>query len=140
MAATTASAAESSYQKYMAESVKRFSRSIELCDDYLRGYYGLKLVRAPFLVRPACVAPNLLMQTASRLLNETNKSVKLVDGEDFQLPDIVTLQRLSELATSKLSEIVRRQAAGDARWQGYDEAEITAARTLLATEAPAIAR
>jgi ER membrane protein complex subunit 2 len=44
MAATASGASEATYQKYMAESVKRFSRSIELCDDYLRGYYGLKLV------------------------------------------------------------------------------------------------
>lgn len=44
MAATAPGAAGASYQKYMAEAVKRFSRSIELCDDYLRGYYGLKLV------------------------------------------------------------------------------------------------
>jgi hypothetical protein len=36
--------AEGSAQKHLAESVKRFSRSIELCDDYLRGYYGLKMV------------------------------------------------------------------------------------------------
>ena len=33
-----------SADKYLAESIRRFSRSIELCDDYLRGYYGLKLV------------------------------------------------------------------------------------------------
>ena len=32
-------------QKHLAEALKRFCRSIELCDDYLRGYYGLKLVR-----------------------------------------------------------------------------------------------
>lgn len=31
-------------QKYLAESLKRFCRSIELCEDYLRGYYGLKKV------------------------------------------------------------------------------------------------
>lgn len=30
--------------KRLGEAVKRFCRSIELCDDYLRGYYGLKLV------------------------------------------------------------------------------------------------
>lgn len=35
---------DTSRHKYLTESVKRFSRSIELCDDYLRGYYGLKLV------------------------------------------------------------------------------------------------
>ena len=27
-----------------ARSMRSFCRSIELCDDYLRGYYGLKLV------------------------------------------------------------------------------------------------
>lgn len=42
-----ASTTEGSAAKYLAESIKRFSRSIELCDDYLRGYYGLKLVRKP---------------------------------------------------------------------------------------------
>lgn len=30
--------------KRLAEALKRFCRSIELCDNYLRGYYGLKLV------------------------------------------------------------------------------------------------
>lgn len=45
MAATAPGVVNGSYQKYMAEAIKRFSRSIELCDDYLRGYYGLKLVR-----------------------------------------------------------------------------------------------
>ena len=35
---------EDTYESHMAESVKRFCRSIELCDDYLRGYYGLKIV------------------------------------------------------------------------------------------------
>lgn len=41
MAATTS---DGSPQRQLTESLKRFSRSIELCDDYLRGYYGLKLV------------------------------------------------------------------------------------------------
>lgn len=34
--------------KTLSESMRRFCRSIELCDDYLRGYYGLKLVRCGF--------------------------------------------------------------------------------------------
>lgn len=42
MAATTIT--EGTPQKHLAEALKRFSRSVELCDDYLRGYYGLKLV------------------------------------------------------------------------------------------------
>lgn len=45
MAATASGADENTTRKYLAESLKRFCRSIELCDDYLRGYYNLKLVR-----------------------------------------------------------------------------------------------
>jgi tetratricopeptide (TPR) repeat protein len=33
--------------KLLSEAMRRFCRSIELCDDYLRGYYGLKLVSLP---------------------------------------------------------------------------------------------
>lgn len=35
----------SSGSRTLAEAIRRFCRSIELCDDYLRGYYGMKLVR-----------------------------------------------------------------------------------------------
>lgn len=35
---------EGAGQQYIVEALKRFSRSVELCDDFLRGYYGLKLV------------------------------------------------------------------------------------------------
>lgn len=42
-----ASANDSGSEKYLIESFRRFCRSIELCDDYLRGYYGLKLVGSP---------------------------------------------------------------------------------------------
>jgi len=31
--------------KAMSEAMRRFCRSVELCNNYLRGYYGLKLVR-----------------------------------------------------------------------------------------------
>lgn len=40
----TAMAGDAAAERYLAESLRRFCRSIELCDDYLRGYYGLKLV------------------------------------------------------------------------------------------------
>lgn len=121
MAATASGTVEGSVQKYLAESLKRFSRSIELCDDYLRGYYGLKLITSKLLKAPA-------------------KSAKLTDSDDFALPDIATIERLSELATEKLSEIVRRNGAQERGWCGYDEAEIAAARELLSKESTEIAR
>lgn len=42
------STAEAVPSKQLADAVKRFCRSIELCDDYLRGYYGLKKVKSLF--------------------------------------------------------------------------------------------
>jgi hypothetical protein len=41
------SAGDSPADKYLGDALRRFCRSIELCDDYLRGYYGLSLVRTP---------------------------------------------------------------------------------------------
>lgn len=31
----------------VTHAMRQFCRSIELCDDYLRGYYGLKVVSTP---------------------------------------------------------------------------------------------
>lgn len=31
----------------LIDAMRRFCRSIELCDGYLRGYYGLKVVSSP---------------------------------------------------------------------------------------------
>ncbi|KAK0670811.1 hypothetical protein QBC41DRAFT_220747 [Cercophora samala] len=117
MAATASGATGGPYQKQMAEAIKRFSRSIELCDDYLRGYYGLKLV-------------------TKRLLKDNAKPAKQTDDEDFSLPDSNTIERLNELATAKLAEIVRHSSAQDRGWRGYDAAEVAAARELLSEDAP----
>lgn len=40
----SSSSGDASSERNLVESLRRFCRSIELCDDYLRGYYGLKLV------------------------------------------------------------------------------------------------
>lgn len=41
---STSNSNDGSIGKILADSVRRFCRSIELCDGYLRGYYGLKIV------------------------------------------------------------------------------------------------
>lgn len=56
------------------------------------------------------------------------------------LPSKETLEALSEQATKKLGEIVRRHGAGEPLWQGYDEAEVTAARELLSEDEAKIVR
>jgi len=117
-----ASSSDSGVDKYLAESLRRFCRSIELCDDYLRGYYGLKM-------------------TSDRLL----KTLPLASRQSrsdtgLPLPDSRTVERLNEAATSKLSEIVRRFVANDPGFSGYDSAEIIAAKALLNREADSITR
>ncbi|KAK4242515.1 TPR repeat protein oca3 [Achaetomium macrosporum] len=115
MAATAPGVTQGGYQKYMAEAIKRFSRSIELCDDYLRGYYGLKLV-------------------SKKLLSDGAKATKLPEDSEFSFPDTNTIERLNELATAKLAEIVRHSTAHDRGWRGYNEAEIAAAQELLSED------
>lgn len=61
--------------------------------------------------------------------------VKATDLDEFALPARATIEKLNELATEKLSEIVRRFTAKERHWCGYDEAEIAAARELLAKDA-----
>ena len=45
MAASATTEAVEGSHSLLVDALRRFSRSIELCDDYLRGYYGLKVVR-----------------------------------------------------------------------------------------------
>lgn len=40
----------------LMDAMRRFCRSIELCDGYLRGYYGLKIVSRPASAVMAMVA------------------------------------------------------------------------------------
>lgn len=71
-------------------------------------------------------------QTSGKLLSllpQMSRQSRPEDGSS--LPDIKNLQLLNQNATAKLSEIVRRSASGEKGWQGYDSAELIAARELL---------
>lgn len=99
-----------------AESMRRYLRSIELCENYLRGYYGLSLTS----------------QTLIGLLPAAAKaSSKDETYNDLALPTEGTAQALHEMATTKLGEIVRRGTAMEDGWNGYDALELEAARQLL---------
>jgi tetratricopeptide (TPR) repeat protein len=109
-------------QQQLAESLKRFCRSIELCDDYLRGHYGLKTVSDRLLAAPP------------------TKAGKRNDVDVVTLPEPATIERLNQLATERLAEIVRRYAAKEPLWQGYEEAEVAAARALLDKSTASVAK
>ncbi|KAK2768793.1 hypothetical protein FQN54_000649 [Arachnomyces sp. PD_36] len=98
--------------KLLADSVRRFCRSIELCDDYLRGYYGLKL------------ATNRLLTAITS--TDAPSAQQLSKGEvDIQSEE--TLRKLNKLATTKLAEIVKTMSKSG---RG-NENELIAAQALL---------
>jgi hypothetical protein len=73
-----------------------------------------------------------VIQVTDKLLDATNKGKKQTEADGFIPPDQKTTQKLNQLATAKLAEIVRRNSAGEKLWQGYETSEIAAARELLA--------
>ncbi|KAL8995696.1 MAG: hypothetical protein Q9169_004629 [Polycauliona sp. 2 TL-2023] len=68
----------------LAESVRRFCRSIELCDGYVRGNYGLKLASDRLLA----------------ILGDNGKAKSQL--HELSVPSVEMLQKLSESATSTL--------------------------------------
>lgn len=56
------------------------------------------------------------------------------------MPTLEKTQKLKELATKHLAEIVRKHNAKESGWEGYDDAEIASARTLLDKDGAGIAR
>ena len=79
------------------------------------------------------------------MLNIVSKSSKVKDAPsdatgDLAPPSLSQVQKLNELATGKLAEIVRRSSAGEAGWDGYDQAEVIAARELLNRDTTSIQR
>lgn len=119
---------------YLVESLRRYCRSIELCDDFLRGYYGLKLVSN---IRYPLLDKAYARQTSEKLLSTPFQSRQSkVEGA----PDTKILQQLNETATAKLAEIVRRSVAREQGWEGYDASELIAARELLSRNPNPITR
>ena len=103
----TASSNETSAasQQLLTDSIQRFSRSIELCSEYLRGYYGLYL--------------------ASTKLLEISAIAKKQDGGNISRD---TLSRLQERSLSKLKGLVQNRA-------GQPEPDVIAAQALIDTVA-----
>lgn len=97
---------------------KHFCRSVELNEGYLRGFYGIKTVAAKLL--PLVTDA----QASSKKRGEQ-------DDDDVPIPSLSSVQKLDEIATKKLGEIIRDHANSKKGQSGYDEAEIIAAKELL---------
>lgn len=93
-------------QQLLTDAIQRFSRSIELCDGYLRGYYGLYLATTKFL----------------DLSVSTNKKL---EGDSISRN---TATKLRDMALSKLKNLVQKRA-------GQPESDVIAAQALIDTVA-----
>ncbi|KAK0840845.1 Inositol phosphatase SIW14 [Friedmanniomyces endolithicus] len=113
--------------KALAESMRRFCRSIELCDGYLRGFYGLRVTTGTLLEA---------LQGAKKGQPTTSDPL----AGDLAPPSVATVMKLNELATAKLAEIVRRGTAGEKGWDGYSEVELKAAKDLIDRDTQKIER
>ncbi|KAK6340790.1 hypothetical protein TWF696_009110 [Orbilia brochopaga] len=88
-------------------SLRWYLRSVELCDGYLRGYYGIKMVTAK------------LMQTKA--------SGQRTIAEE-------KVNKLNSVATVHLNDIVSGHEKGKKEFVGYDSVEVAAAKELLAAD------
>lgn len=76
-------------------------------------------------------------QSTTKLLNVLASSKKSQPASSDPItgglapPSIAAVTKLNEVATAKLGEIVRRSASGEKGWDGYNQAEIIAARELI---------
>lgn len=123
ISAIASNSADGNSLKTLSESMRRFSRSIELCDNYLRGYYGLKLTTKK------------LLELIPKISNK--QAVTDPTAGDLAPPSVATVEKLHELATAKLAEIVRRSGSGESGWD-YDQSELIAARELLDRDTQAV--
>ncbi|KAL4771675.1 hypothetical protein BDW60DRAFT_188903 [Aspergillus nidulans var. acristatus] len=95
-------------RRQLRYSIQHFCRSIELCEDYLRGFYGLALA-------------------ASRILFEETPEATSGYPKFWQ----ESFRRLQALAIEKLSAILTRQYSLAPHLRDYEENELAAVKELL---------
>ena len=104
------------------KSVQHFCRSIELCEDYLRGFYGLALV----CMRSNAISAWLTTIQASAHLLETDRGEK----SDPAVLSKKTLGRLKSFALQRLREIVQSRSVNEQHWAS-SRSELIAAQAIL---------
>lgn len=94
--------------RQLHSSIRHFCRSVELCDGYLRGFYGLALATARLSV--------------DKLPETISKDPPL--GRE-------SLRRLHDLATQRLKNILTTQCSLEPRLREYEDHELAAVKCLL---------
>lgn len=124
-----ASSADGEARRLAGKSVQHFCRSIELCDDYLRGLYGLILVceRLCNIIMPSGTDRTLLPQASSRMLENEHASES---PSDPAIPSKKTIAGLKSFALQRLDHIIQSRSLDDQHWAS-NSSELIAAKELL---------
>ncbi|OQE14599.1 hypothetical protein PENSTE_c034G04413 [Penicillium steckii] len=99
----SSSSPDSDAPRLVSKSVQHFSRSIELCDDYLRGFYGLILA-------------------TTRMIEDGHADNKTTNGVSR-----TTLEALKRFGIQRLGEIVQSRSVDDQHWAS-SRSELIAAK------------
>ncbi|KAL4911639.1 hypothetical protein BDW74DRAFT_143353 [Aspergillus multicolor] len=94
--------------KPLQSSIRHFCRSVEICNDYLRGFYGLALATSHTVVGGA---------------SETICGYDSLEQQSFK--------RLHALAMEKLARILTTQCSLEPHLRDYEDNELAAVKELL---------
>ncbi|KAL4891369.1 hypothetical protein BDV59DRAFT_68757 [Aspergillus ambiguus] len=94
-------------------SIRYFCRSVELCDHYLRGLYGLALATSSFSKG-----------------NHSNDLQKPASGVVGNIVSKESFEKLHDFATAELRSIVEHRSLNLQQWE-YAQGELIAAKELL---------
>lgn len=114
-------------QQLLMDAIRRFSRSIELCDDYLRGYYGLKKVFNN--IDLAQTRSDCMRQATHRLL-ESLKSLPQSSSSSAHMSPTEVIKQLHDLASEKLRRIIQTRNTQKLH-SDSSQAELIAVQELL---------
>ncbi|KAE8133150.1 hypothetical protein BDV38DRAFT_259429 [Aspergillus pseudotamarii] len=103
--------------RYLQRSIQYFCRSVELCDDYLRGLYGLILATS--------------LQLGREFTMDSTQASSSASTEDFSPKEKV--EKLNLFARRKLEDIVKRRSMDRQLWE-HAQGELIAAKELLDRE------
>ncbi|PLB36713.1 uncharacterized protein BDW47DRAFT_108350 [Aspergillus candidus] len=99
--------------QYLVRSIRCFCRSIELCDDYLRGFYGLVMATSPLLDG-----------------KQGDTKFKISAAQWEKTIPAATISKLHIFAKRRLEHIIELRSSDHQLWESC-QGEIIAAKELL---------
>ena len=92
-----------------ATALKYWSRSVELCSDFLRGWFGVKNVESLLFIANTQATKKAL----ANMQNGNKKELVIPGDEAEKVPSAEILKKLDLLSTAKLMELKSKGTSGE---------------------------